>query len=497
MPLVTRTPTHVLTLLCITLTLLLLSVTACTSGLSKQPFSLQVVGRNFANVIVKVNKNKPLVSSNFSPGMTSTNTSLFDPWEGNNHAAVQSAMGLISHGLSFVNVHIMAWGAEDPWPDPSKSEPDNWESLDRKMQLALSTNTISVITLCEAPWWMKGRLNADGSTTLLTSDDDFGEIAYESRILDNKMDAWLKLVQRVAERYMVAPYNVRYFQVWNEFKGYYNPMTNNWDVSTSPGDPSGPNATHGYTYMYNRVYTTLKAVASEKGIDPAAIKVGGPYATMDTLSSVSQSHPSSLSRPYGVFDQRSLNEVTYWLKNKVGADFITVDGSDKNDDGIAKTDAFTATEKFADVVTWIRSLDERIYPGAKTLPIWWAEWYADPASLAARASDNAVKSYAMIQLIKAGGSVALAWDSAALWTPTARSGGGQPLAWYYSYKAFKDDFGPGTIIYRTSVSSSQVEVLASPRKTMLVNKTDQTLSVAFDTVIVTLTPYQVSVIDTP
>ena len=495
MPSTTRATTKLLTPGCTMLALLLIGAAVCLTFLG-QLYSQNLVGDYFGDVTVTVNKNEPLEVSHFAPGLTDSNTSLFDPWSSNSHVAVQRALGLIGQGLSFMNVQMMAWGADDPWPDPAKGEPDNWGSLDRKMQVALRTHTTPVITLCEAPWWMKGRLNADGTTTLLSNNDDFAPIAYDSRILDNKMDAWLKLVRRVAERYMAAPYHVRYFQVWNEFKGYYNPRTNNWDVSTSAGDPRGPNAKHGYTYMYNRVYTTLKQVASELGIDPATIKVGGPYATIDTRSSLAQSDPSRFVRPYGVFDQRSLDAVTYWLKYKVGAEFITIDGDIANDDNIVQTDAFTAANKFADMVSWIRSLNNTLYPGATTLPIWWAEWYAEPYALPANTSNNALKTYAMMKLLKAGGAVALAWDSSSLWTSTANNNGGEPLAWYYSYKAFKDYFGPGTVIYNTSVSSARVEALASPDKTMLVNKTNSTLAVVVDDTSVVLSPYGVRVIDT-
>lgn len=495
MPSTTRAATKLLTPRYMVLALLLIGAVVGIIVLG-QLYPQNMAGRYFGEVTVTINKNEPIGVSHFAPGLTDSNTDLFDPWDSNNHVAVQRALGLIGQGLSFVNVHIMAWGADDPWPDPSKSEPSNWGSLDKKMQVALRTNTTPVITLCEAPWWMKGSLNADGTTTLLSSNDDFSPVAYDSRILDNKMDAWLKLVRRVAERYMVPPYRVRYFQVWNEFKGYYNPITNNWDISTSAGDPRGANAKHGYTYMYNRVYTTLKQVANELGIDPVTIKVGGPYATIDTRSSFAQSNPSRFVQPYGVFDQRSLDAITYWLKYKVGAEFITIDGNISNDDNIARADAFTAANKFADIVRWIRSLDNTLYPGATTLPIWWAEWYADPYGLPANAN-NALKTYAMMKLLKAGGAVALAWDSSSLWTSTASSNGGQPLDWYYTYKAFKDGFGPGTIIYNTRVSSAKIEALAAPQKTIVVNKTNSTIAVVVGDAGVVLHPYGVHVIDTP
>jgi len=56
--------------------------------------------------------------------------------------------------------------------------------------------------------------------------------------------------------------------------------------------------------------------------------------------------------------------------------------------------------------------------------------------------NDAIKSYAMIKFLKAGGSVALLWgglsnvvSDSGLRTPTT-AGGDQPLPWYFSYKAF-------------------------------------------------------------
>ena len=235
-----------------------------------------------------------------------------------------------------------------------------------------------MISLSEAPWWMKGQLRADGTTQLLTPADEWASIAYSSRVLDDKMSDWLLLVQSVATRYMAAPYNVRYFQVWNELKGYYDPKTNSYDYSDSPGDPSGPNAKHGYTYMYNLVYQALMQVARRLGIPSSAIEIGGPYVPMDTWSSTQQSAASNVTKTYGTFDQRPFDVVEYWLQHKDGAGFITVDGSNENDDLTEITDPFTAAEKFADIVHWLRSLDGKVYPGATTLPIWLAEWYAIP-----------------------------------------------------------------------------------------------------------------------
>lgn len=447
-------------------------------------------------------------SSHFAPGMSNVDTSLFYPWGNNAQMAVERAKELVKEGLSFINQPIMGWGSDDPWPDPDQAEPNNWNTLDNKMQIALDAGVTPVITLCEAPWWMKGQLQPDGSTKLLTKDDEFQPISTSSRILDNKMDDWLKLVRRVAERYMIKPYNVRYFQVWNELKGYYNPATNNWDMNTSPGDPGEPHAKHGYTYMYNKVYDTLKQVAIAQGIDPATVQVGGPYVVMHTWSGTwTLSSPSRFTKTYGNYDQRDLDAVKYWLQHKAGGEFITIDGGNGNQDGIDRSDPFTAAEKFADVVRWIRSLDRRQYPGGATLPIWWAEWYADttPGFPSSEEAVTAIKTYAMIKLIKAGGAAAFQWGALGegekdnrrgLWTPTDTADGGYPSRWYYAYQWLKSYFPPGTIILGTR-SSPEVDALVNVYKTILVNKTAQVINVDFQGKRTKLQPYQVELTDTP
>ena len=444
-------------------------------------------------------------TSHFSPGMTFVDNTLNYPWGNNDLNAVNRIKSLIKNAIPFENTHIMAWGITDPWPDPSQPEPSDWSLLDSRLQQIIETGGMPVITLNEAPWWMKGQLQSDGTTRLITQSEEWSDVAYAARILDNEMDAWLHLVQRVAERYMVPPYNVRYFQVWNELKGYYDSITNAYDYTTNPGDPSGPNAKHGYTYMYNRVYSRLMQIAMSLGIPTSSIKIGGPYVVMDSWSTIAQSHPSKITKAYGTYDQRPLDVVKYWLQHKAGAGFITVDGDNGNKDNVNIIDPFTASEKFADVTQWVRSLDNTLYPGAATIPIWWAEWYASPYANTGNTNyNNAIKSYAMIKLLKAGGAVAFAWGGlgegtpgSGLWTaPTA--GGGQPLPWYNSYKAFKDYFAPGTQLYTTTISDpTQVEALASAAKTMLVNKTAKTLTISVNGTLVTLNPYLCNVINTP
>jgi hypothetical protein len=62
-------------------------------------------------------------------------------------------------------------------------------------------------------------------------------------------------------------------------------------------------------------------------------------------------------------------------------------------------------------------------------------------------------------------------------------------------KALKDDFPPGTQIYKTTVSpAGSIEVLASATTIMLINKTASSITVSLNGNIVFLSPYEVSVL---
>ncbi len=479
-----------------------------TTGLPRCPDASPTASNSANTVSVTVNTSCTIGTSNYGSGLTYIDNSLTETGNGVSQAAINSARGLMHGTIHYANTHIMGWGAPDPWPDPSHPEPTDWYILDHRLQYALDTGATPVISLDEAPWWMKGKLadNGNGTTHALTANEEWATVAYESRILDNKMESWKHLVQRVAERYMAAPYNVRYFQVWNEFKGYYDAAINNFDFTISPGKPDGPNANHGYTYMYNQVYETLMKVATSLNIPTDSVKIGGPYVFMDTWSTTTPSNPSTVRKAYGTFDQRPFDAIQYWLQHKTGAGFVTVDGSLENrDTGKLLSDPFTTAEKFADVVKWIRSLDPNLYPGSTTLPVWLAEWFASPyISGTNRDFDNAVKSYAMAKFIEAGGAVALSWGGSGdgtsdqgYWTPTY-PGGGKPLPWYDSVKTLSNDFAAGKILHGSSVSDPQkVAALVSEQKVLLINKTAGMLTVTVNGTAQTLTPYQVIDMDLP
>jgi hypothetical protein len=469
--------------------------------------SQRVIMTDTADITVTIDLSVQEGTSQLLTGMTHHDNSLKE----GEPTAINKAKNLIKDAISYQNTPIMAWGISDPWPDPNQTEPSNWNSLDERLKLIIDTGGIPIITLCEAPWWMKGQLQSNGTTRLVTHDEEWAQIAFASRILDNKMDKWSRLVQRVAERYMVAPYNVRHFLVWNEMKGYYNPMRNQWDYTTSSGDPSGPNARHGYTYMYNRVYNTLRNVATAKGIDPNTIKVGGSYASLKTWAATDAGgYPTSetllMNKPYGTYDQRDVDVMKYWLQNKAGAGLIAYDSANRNHDNVNIVNPYIANSKFQDTVRWIRSLNDTTYKGAATLPIFYAEWYSNPYDTIERNYTSSVKADGAIKFIKVGGSTMLPWGGVettnlktnpSLYTNTNTPTGAQPTPWYYAYKSLKNYFGRGTKLYKASSSSADLSVLASASKTMLVNKTSVSKTVSVNNVLVSLNAYEVKVIDTP
>lgn len=478
-------------------------------------------------VMVTIGRSGPQGTSRYFSGFSQVDDSLDYPWTGNNGAAVTNARALTTAGIAFVNTPIMAWGPGDPWPTPGTTLAPtgaNWQTLDNQITNVIRAGCVPMITLCEAPWWLKGYFV--GTNTMLIPDingewasytytnafTDFRGLPYPagyvspdpygSRIIDSQMTNWLWLVHCVAERYMAAPYNVRYFQVWNELKGYYDPVSNSWDYDDSAGNTNGYNARHGYTCMYNQVYQALTNAAGALGIAASNLYVGGPYVVMQSGSAANiMSNPSAVTGPWGVLDQRALDVISYWLTNNVGAGFVCVDGGSDNTWGGEITDPFTGCDKFSAVNNWIRQ-----QPGGGVLPIVWSEWYNYDGGDTNNNFENALASYSAMQQLESGAMLTLLWGAQSsadaeppLWTSTSQSGGGQATPWYSSYKAFDQLFGHGTAFYSTSSPSTNIAVLASQTNVMLINKTSNSIPVhivntnvilgSYDVMILAFTPW--------
>ena len=396
-----------------------------------------------------------------------------DNW--NNSGAVASAKQLMQASLVYQNQHIMGWGANDPEPTPGTY---NWGSLDARVQLMRDTKAQKVLTLCCAPGWMRPQGYQDDWSYLDIAPDP-------SHVQD-----FANLAKQVALRYP----DVKYFQVWNELKGMW---------CTSPGATPGISNLNRwdyerYTTLYNAVYDAIKNVRPDA-------QVGGPYVVMDSDGNKSAMSNPGPSYSWGTLDQRPLDVITYWLAHKHGADFITVDASSFNKDGVWLVNEFATAQKFVDIYNWIRSQPG----GGATLPLWWAEWYVGYPSSAQQNLDyyNALMASGAIYTALSGASVLLIWKPQGdaqgfsfpegIWTDTSASGGGQATKYYYTSSAFKAYFGPGTSLYKPMVSpSSTVTVIASTQKMMLVNHLSVQQKVVVDGTAFILGPYQVLVTQT-
>lgn len=420
-------------------------------------------------VNVQVDFSTEITPSSYLAGLTHTQRSI-DPW--GNSQAIQNAKLLLDSVTYFQNQHIIGWGGGNIWPDSTVTNPDKWDwtSLDQRINLIRETKGVPVITLCGAPTWMH--------TPSLNGQTDWNSL--EKAPTKDHYDDFAHLCAVIARRYP----DILHYQVWNEFKGFYLASKNRWNYED-------------YTQMYNMIYDSLKTVNAD-------IFIGGPYVAMDSWSHSAISHPSELRGEYGVMDQRPLDVISYWLQNKKGADFITIDGSNGNKDDIWLTDGFKASQKFVDIFEWIRQR-----PGGESLPIWWAEWYAYPENYEQETPSsqhylNAYMAAGLIKCIIAGYETLLIWqpegDASGLsfplgiWTSTKISGGGKPTVFYYTQKGLNDYFSKGTKIYNTSLSLENVlSVLASDTTILLVNQLNNKVEVTIErfTGRITLSPYEV------
>lgn len=272
-------------------------------------------------------------------------------------------------------VHIMGWGTDNPQPSPGVYR---WDTLDARITAVVHAGAEPVIALCCAPDWMKG------GTPGVTDWTRLGVAPHPSRYRD-----FAALAATVAARYP----EVRRFLVWNELKGYWDPLRNRWGIES-------------YTALYNEVHRAIKAVRPDA-------QIGGPYVPIVTWQS--PPYPSALSGPWGTVDQRSLDAVTYWLDHNIGADFVAVDGHTATRDAGWITDPADATAMFAEVTDWLTARTD--------LPVWWAEVHAVDPSWPLWAQAHVTVT--ALDSIRAAGA-----DVAILWAPQAEPTGCTGCLWW-------------------------------------------------------------------
>ncbi|WP_228644540.1 xylan 1,4-beta-xylosidase [Microtetraspora sp. AC03309] len=363
--------------------------------------------------------------------------------------ALRTVRNAIAEKRVLQNQHIMGFGALNPEPSPGKYD---FASLDDRIELIRKTRGIPVITLCCAPDWMKG--GSPGET-------DWNRI--EAAPLPGHYQDFADLAAKVARRYP----DVTHFIVWNELKGFFDEDKHRWNYE-------------GYTDMYNRVYKALKDVNPK-------IEVGGPYPALGGFDA-----PSELHGDWGNVDQRVLDALRYWIRHNKGADFIVVDGTSESDKGLVP-DEFGALKKFSAVNGWLRRHTD--------LPIWWAEWYAEPADSGWPENKRlAVHAAAMMEFARSRTAAALYWSrqeegeecpEGCLWTSPRAGGGGKPTALLRLLQEFARSFPQGTKTVPVDVAPSSVLALAQQARIVVVNTQDKAVKATVDGKEVDLSPYEV------
>lgn len=412
-------------------------------------------------VHVTVNPNKTLFTSGLRLGATHTHYY----WELGAPEAVERARGIFESFSDVNNQHIMGWGADNPWP--KEDGPMSFGSLDYRIGLMKSLGGEPMITLCQAPGWMKHT-------------DDWN---MEAAVKDEHIEDFAKLSAEIAKRYP----EVKYFQVWNEFKGYWNVEKNRWDYER-------------YTEMYNQVYAAIKEVRPDA-------KVGGFYLVLEGDGS------HELFGVNGTHDYMPLSDfqkeaIRYWLDNKVGADFISIDR------GIVDyhNNTFIPTPEQTIVLTSTFEKVFRELTELTDLPIVLSEYYGYPLEKdGVRDRTLEAAQYASIYKNILTGSrgrdvTALLWvewentTPGSLFSDTDSPDGGVAFEHAEVVQNISQYFSKGKDIVEASADSDDVIVLASKEKIMLVNATSSTIEVRLNRGLnkghpIELSPFEVRFLD--
>ncbi|MFR9801438.1 hypothetical protein ACL02T_03925 [Pseudonocardia sp. RS010] len=389
-------------------------------------------------------------------GVTHTQSSLdgHDPAEANARGEA-----VLRESAVWQNVHLMGFGTLSPEPAPGQYD---WSTLDERMALVQRTGARTVLTACCAPDWMKGGVAGQTDWTRL-----------EVAPLPQDFQAYADLVAQTVQRYP----QIERVVVWNELKGFFDLRKNRWDHE-------------GYTALYNAVYTAVKAVRPD-------VAVGGPYPVMISLPPDDPNASTTLTGSWGAIDQRILDALEYWDANKLGADFLAVDGGTAQRGGTISGRLDDAAVKFSDVTRFLRT--------RTTLPIWWTEFYSEVPEDTTGAADSQASAASTLASVAAfarsGASVALLWgpqgsslEYSALWTDATEAGGGQPTPLTRAWGWLVPRLAAGTVELGAAQDAPLIAFRAPDGSALLVNVSDQEVPVEGQE---PLAPYAIGLRDTP
>ncbi len=214
------------------------------------------------------------------------------------------------------NIHLYGWGSLWPYSnDAPKSEADDGTTIKNRIKSATAEGQEVMITACCAP----STYNTTGKAWDLDNSRVKNELeqTYANRVAD--------LVGKYPE--------IKYVQVWNEFKGYWG--DNAWDAAS-------------YTRFYNKVYTAVKAKRP-------SVLVGGGYVVFHAKESYNNQTYNGVT-----LDKRGVEALQYWLNNAKGFDAIALD-------------AYVQPDEFPKIMSYVRGMNK-----AQNKPLWWSEFYNRP-----------------------------------------------------------------------------------------------------------------------
>jgi hypothetical protein len=374
----------------------------------------------------------------------------------------------LKSSTAYQNQHILGWGG--------------WYTNDSTLDINALTNLVNrmpgpekIITLCCA---------------LPSQRVDAANV--ESRPRDDAFDEFAAMAGDVARRFAG---DVKYYQVWNEMKGFWLSSPGRWDADS-------------YCVLYNKVYDTVKMA------DPNAL-VGGPYVVLNVDAARHKSvpdNPHNFRTVNGVADGRDLEAIDQWLQcaqapgGGFRGDFLVIDVRNLNRQNKWPVNPFRANEVFEQVAARMRQL---LDAHEMTLPIWAAEWYSVSPKRLSIAQSAALQMSGMRSLALGGYARAPLWypegdstglhDKQGLGTSGLWTMGGTattPLAEYF--QQFKNGFPAGSHLYPVEHTGGarDVQVLAGQTQTMLINTQGSVKTIRLNEKRFALKPYEVRFIDT-
>ncbi|HSW89882.1 MAG TPA: carboxypeptidase-like regulatory domain-containing protein [Patescibacteria group bacterium] len=468
-----------------------------------------------SDVTASVNLSGSPTVSKLHIGVTHTQESINS---GGDATAINAGKALLSTVAQYENQHIMGFGANNLWDDPSTDPVNwNWSSLDTRVKLMRDTGSVPILTLFGAPTWMvdptwySGKYN--GSNT------DWGQLTLAP--LDVYESDFAYMVGQIVSRYngttlddTGTPFpKIEYFQVWNEMKGFWDRSVNHWNYDK-------------YNRMYGLVYDEIKSLRPEAN-------VGGPYVRFSKYVYPHAAQNSSLtSTAYGTVDQRDMNVVTQWLTwltnnldtdGHLKAQFIAVDGNITPKDvldGTFPPNLFAALQQYSDIDDWMNTQMSTIIN--TTLPIWWSEDYVgkvngDPVLITSETLQPPALATMLSHHVNSGTNTSLRWgpeeqvssqgvaqgDKQNLFSSTQFAGGGQAFTNYYVYSYFRNYFSSGTSVYPVTIapSTNAISVLASSSKALIINTSSIPINVTISSSVADNTystaAYEVKLVDMP